>query len=87
VCWSLPLPGRTMATKGFYETIVMTGHALAFGVLRSRVEPATVNAWLASDHPSARKAGVAGWSKVAEEDSDQVDVDALVTERSAAWTA
>jgi len=76
-----------MATKGFYETIVMTGHALAFGVLRSRVEPATVNAWLASDHPSARKAGVAGWSKVAEEDSDQVDVDALVTERSAAWTA
>ena len=63
---------------GFYETIVMTGHALAFGVLRSRVEPATVNAWLASDHPSARKAGVAGWSKVAEHDSDQVDVDALV---------
>lgn len=63
---------------GFYETTVMTGHALAFGVLRSRVEPATVNAWLASDHPSARKAGVAGWSTVAEHDADQVDVDALV---------
>jgi hypothetical protein len=63
---------------GFYETIVMTGHALGFGVLRSAVGPATVNAWLASDHPSACKAGVAGWSKVAEHDVDRVDVDALV---------
>lgn len=63
---------------GYYETIVMTGHALAYGVLRSGVRRAAVNAWLASDHPSARKAGVAGWSKVAEHHSDRVDVEALV---------
>lgn len=74
---------ESLPPTGYYETIVMTGHALAYGLLRAGIGPASLSAWLESDHRSARQAGVAGWSKVAEHDSGVVDVDALVvcTER------
>jgi hypothetical protein len=69
---------ESLPTNGYFDTLMMTAHALAFCVLDGSTEPTTPAGWLSSAHPSVRSCAVAAFSTLAEHDPTKVDLPALV---------